>query len=107
MNSRASKKREGFQRLYMLFPALLAGYGTPAQAQTPSVSAFYQDIVSRQQAVNNICISGIQWNLATGRSYYSYLSQRAQEAWQRSDAAMVNRYRAEGMVAQRYCRGIF
>jgi hypothetical protein len=46
---------------------------------------------------------GAQWNNATGGSFYSYLNQRIKESWQRKDAVMVNRYKAEGLVAKRYC----
>jgi len=88
---------------FILFAASLA----PVQAEVPSVNAFYNNIASRRQAVVDICSMGVQWNSATGGSFYSYLNQRIQEAWQRGDSVMVNRYRAEGIVAKKFCSGIF
>lgn len=85
----------------------MLGSCTSVQAQVPSVNAFYQNIVGRRQAVAEICSMGTQWNVATGGSYYTYLKQRIQEAWQRGDGIMVNSYKAEGLVSQRYCRGVF
>ncbi len=84
----------------------LSGHCPLVQAQVPSVNEFYNNIVSRQQAVADICSMGMQWNSGTGGSFYSYLNQRIHDAWQRGDGVMVNRYRAEGLVAKRYCTGV-
>ena len=104
-----SLTRTAFESLGKLGIAfiLLTAYCDLVRAQVPGVNAFYQNIVNRREAIADICSMGNQWNSATGGSYYSYLNKRIQEAWQRGDGAMVNRYKAEGLVAQRYCRGIF
>jgi hypothetical protein len=83
--------------------ALIVWDQNPTMAQVPSVNAFYRDITSRRHSVDDVCVMGAQWNNATGGSFYSYLNQRIKESWQRKDAVMVNRYKAEGLVAKRYC----
>lgn len=92
-----------YSLMVIICTAMILWDQNPTMAQVPSVNAFYRDMTSRRQSINDVCMMGAQWNHATGGSFYSYLNQRIQESWQRKDAVMVNRYKAEGLVARRYC----
>jgi len=107
MNRAINAKTSRPARKVIIIASFLIAVNTPAFAQVPSVNAFYQNIASRRQAIADICTMGSQWNNATGESFYQYLRQRIRESYQRRDYVMVNRYTAEGRIAQRYCQGVF
>ena len=82
---------------------------SPVQAQiVPTAEEFYNTkIQDMQKWVRPICIRAGRWNKKVGTSFHIYLDERIRENYLVNDIAMANNYKAEKIIVNKHCFGVW
>ena len=94
---------------YTGFVLLANALFSPVQAQiVPTAEEFYNTkIQDMQKWVRPICIRAGRWNKEVGTSFHIYLDERIRENYLVNDIAMANNYKAEKIIVNKHCFGVW